>query len=143
MWTVYNTNGAPLGAPFVLYLEWRKNWLETFSNLLDIRRERSVPTRGRSTPWLGTLLLIEVAGVGHVMVNIVEIKTHRSGSLFVVTLVDLHYPGVGTVHAPRNDRTVSQCVLESRFTTSNLDHDWDVTKVFTDDGFGVHTSGTF
>jgi arginyl-tRNA--protein-N-Asp/Glu arginylyltransferase len=48
-----------------------------------------------------------MAGIGHVALNIIETKTHRSGRLLVVTLVDLHYTGIGSVYASLKDGSVS------------------------------------
>ncbi len=75
--------------------------------ILDIHRKSRTPTRSRSTPWLCTLCLIEIAGIGHIVINIIEVKVHRGCSLLMVPLVDLHHTGISWIDPSFEDGPIS------------------------------------
>lgn len=98
-----------------------------------VKCNRTIPTRGRGAPRLCTLLLVEISGIRHVVVDVFKVEAKLHCCFTMVTLVDLHHPGISRVNPSLKNRSVFECVSESRLTSRYLNHDWNIVKVISND----------
>ena len=103
---------------------WRSFYLVVYSKSIS-------PTRHWCTPRLDTLRLVEMSGVRHIVVNVVEVQLHCYSICFMVTLVDLHYPSICWVDSSLQNRAVLKLVSKSWFTACDFYHYRDIPEVRT------------
>ncbi len=83
------------------------------------------------------MLLIKIAGVGHVVVNIAEVETHLLSGILMEVEVDLHDTSVERSHLTLEDLTRFVEVAVFRLTLRNLGHDRHVGEIVLEESLDV------